>query len=286
MKLLKRTITGLCLFAVLMGFILLTGVKGIGQYIFNGMVLVVASYCTYEMVKVFHEKEYHVAVIPLILLAVAIYPLIVFLQWGGYLLAAGGFLVLSFGFFIFDVRITLKDFLATLFIGIYPLMLISLAILMTEMYGMMPLLVALGGSLCTDAVAYYVGSAVKGPKIFPKISPKKTYSGCIAGLFGGIIGTMIIYGLFEKLPLPLNDVYRFTEVLRHPILFYVIVGVALAVVSELGDLAASRIKRELGVKDYSHALGSHGGVMDRLDSIIFAVIFMTALMPFLPEAVG
>lgn len=286
MKFLKRTAIGLILFAVLMGFILLTSVKGVGQYVFNVMVLLVAAFCTYEMVKVFREKEYHVAVIPLILLAVAVYPLIVFLQWKGYLLAAGGFLVLSFGFFVFDLRVTLKDFLATLFIGVYPLMLISLATLMTEQYGMMPLLVALGGALCSDAFAYYAGSVFKGPKIFPKISPKKTYSGCIGGVFGGIIGTMLIYALFEVLPIPMNDAYRFTKTLQHPIIFYIFVGVALAVVSELGDLAASRIKRELGVKDYSHALGAHGGAMDRLDSIIFAVIFMTALMPFLPEAVA
>jgi phosphatidate cytidylyltransferase len=136
--------------------------------------------------------------------------------------------------------------------------------------------------MLADTIAYYAGSAIKGPKIFPKISPNKTYSGSIIGLLGGVAGALIVYAMFEVANLPVNNVVLFSNVLEHPILFYAFMGLSIGIVSEIGDLFASRVKRELEIKDFSHALGSHGGIMDRLDSIIFAVLFVAIVMEFLP----
>ena len=89
--------------------------------------------------------------------------------------------------------------------------------------------------------------------------------------------------MFEVAPLPVNAPVKFSEVFPDTyILFYCLIGTAIAVVAEVGDLFASRIKRELEIKDFSRLLGSHGGLLDRLDSIIFAVVFMSIVMAFLP----
>lgn len=281
----KRTLTGLGLFTGLMGFIFLTWVQvgnvKIGQFVFDALILLFCGAAANEIYKVFKTKGYNPSFIPLLLYLVAIYPMVYFLGFKGYTVTAATAFLLSFCFFIFDSKVHLADFMVTLFILVYPLMLISLGLYLTVSYGMLPFLIAVGASMCADTCAYYLGTLFKGPKIFPKISPKKTYSGSICGIFGGVLGSALVYLLFEVVNLPVNDALRFTEVLTHPILFYLLIGGAIGVISEIGDLAASRLKRELDIKDFSKAFGSHGGIMDRLDSILFGLLFTTIVMAFL-----
>ena len=212
----------------------------------------------------------------------AMYPMITFFGYLGLVVTLGVSVILAFCFFIFDQRVTLKDMLMSAFVILYPVAPHGVAMTMTSLYGMIPLRAAAAAAMLSDAIAYYAGSAIGGKKIFPKISPNKTYAGAIIGLIGGAGGAMIVYALFEVAPLPINAVIRFSTLLPETyILFYCLVGTAIAVVSEIGDLFASRIKRELGIKDFSHALGSHGGLLDRLDSMIYAVLFMAVVMEFL-----
>lgn len=272
----KRTITGLSLFAVLMGVIMLTEVS---RYFFDVLVLVFAGLSLYEMIDLGKRKEMTPEIIPLAIIMAAIYPMILFFGMKGYIITAGAGFLLIFGFYVFDQKVEFKNFSYTLFVMLYVILSLSLTFWLNREYGMLPILVAVGAAMCSDTVAYYLGSLIKGPKIFPKISPKKTYSGSIAGLFGGALGSYLVYLLFELLNLPVYDKLRFTDYFN-PHLFYLLIGVAIAVISEIGDLGASRIKRSLEIKDFSKLLGSHGGVMDRLDSIIFALIFMSAVMAF------
>ncbi len=144
---------------------------------------------------------------------------------------------------------------------------------------MIPLLLAVGSAMMADAFAYYFGSLIKGPKIFPKISPNKTYSGFFMGLLGGAVGAIIVYAMFELAPIPLNRVVIFSD-LYEPWLFFPLIGVALGLIGEIGDLIASRIKRCMNIKDFGKVLGSHGGIIDRLDSLIVAVVFMACFMSF------
>jgi phosphatidate cytidylyltransferase len=282
----KRTLTGLILFAGLMGFILLTGVsvKGVaaGQFVFDAFLLFFCAASTLEMVKVFREKGYKPILAPLILFLAAVYPVTYFFDINGFAVAAAVVFMVAFGCFVFDNKRQLNDFFATLLILIYPLMSFSLSLYLTINFGMLPLLIAAGAAMCADTCAYYFGSLIKGPKIFPKISPKKTYAGSIFGIAGGVLGSALVYLLFELAELPVNDLVRFTDVFTHPILFYLLVGGIIGIVSEIGDLAASRLKRALQIKDFSHAFGPQGGIMDRLDSIIFAILFMSSVMVFVP----
>ncbi len=282
-KVLKRTLTGLGLLVVLLGFIFLTGLwDGRGQPFFDALLIAVTAFATYEMIAAVRKSGYNVTVIPICIAVAAMYPMITFFGYLGLVVTLGVSVILAFCFFIFDQRVTLKDMLMSAFVILYPVAPLGVAMTMTKLYGMIPLLVAAAAAMLSDAIAYYAGSAIGGRKIFPKISPNKTYAGSIIGLIGGAGGAMIVYALFEVAPLPVNAVIRFSTLLPETyILFYCLVGTAIAVVSEIGDLFASRIKRELGIKDFSHALGSHGGLLDRLDSIIYAVLFMAVVMEFL-----
>ena len=283
MKILKKTLTGLLMLAIFMGFIFLTGLwDGKGQYFFDALVLIVLGFSTFEMVKCARSRGYNVEIIPLIIVVLGVYPAIKFLGYFGFVMVLTTGMILSFCFFVFDQKVKLKDMLMTLFIILYPITPIMCVLQTTNAYGMLPFLLAAASAMLADTIAYYAGSAIKGPKIFPKISPNKTYSGSIIGLVGGVCGALIVYAMFEVANLPVNDVIRFTDVLAHPILFYAFMGLAIGIVSEIGDLFASRVKRELEIKDFSNALGSHGGIMDRLDSIIFAVLFVAIVMEFLP----
>lgn len=117
-----------------------------------------------------------------------------------------------------------------------------------------------------DTFAFFVGCAIKGPKLCPNVSPKKTISGAIGGVVGGIIGALaiyFIYGVAFENPVP-------------PMWFIILVGAITAVFTEVGDLAESIIKRKAGVKDMGNLLPGHGGVLDRIDGMMFAgpIVFM------------
>ena len=113
------------------------------------------------------------------------------------------------------------------------------------------------GAFATDTCAYFVGVLFGKHKLCPEISPKKTIEGAI----GGEVGTILLMLAFG---------YVVTQITGFNVNYValVILGIISGLVSQLGDLTASVIKREFGVKDYGHILPGHGGVMDRIDSII------------------
>lgn len=120
-------------------------------------------------------------------------------------------------------------------------------------------------TMTTDTMAYVVGSAVKGPKLCPIISPNKTISGAIGGLVFGAFGGLVTYYLFN-----LNTVFKemmfFLDIAWWQIL---IVGAIVSVIGQIGDIVASALKRSARVKDYGTIFPGHGGVMDRVDALIF-----------------
>ena len=119
------------------------------------------------------------------------------------------------------------------------------------------------GAWITDTMAYFTGFLFGRHKLKPEISPKKTVEGAIGGtLFAGL--AYMLYGYI---------ISHITGIDMH-ILMLFIAGIIAAVVAQFGDLIASVIKRQSGIKDYGNIFPGHGGVLDRFDSII-------ALAPFL-----
>ena len=105
----------------------------------------------------------------------------------------------------------------------------------------------------TDTSAYLFGIIFGRRKLYPSISPKKTVEGSLGGIFGSLI---------------LLNVFNFF-VLKFDIVFIIVSGIILSIVAQLGDLFASKIKREIGIKDFSNIIKGHGGFLDRFDSIVF-----------------
>ena len=141
-----------------------------------------------------------------------------------------------------------------------------------ENHGVAYLVLALGGAWIADTGAYFVGSAFGKAKLCPAISPKKT----ILGFAGGIVTNVIFFIVFSaiycsvmtKKGVPMGINWFAT----------VLVSMVCAILGTLGDLAASTLKRQLGMKDYGDIMPGHGGVLDRFDSVLLVLPFFAAFV--------
>ena len=130
------------------------------------------------------------------------------------------------------------------------------------------------GAWVTDTMAYFSGVLFGKHKLCPAISPKKTIEGSVGGITFCMLG-FLAYAFIMQRFFALQPNY----------LIFAIAGALSSVISQIGDLTASLIKREHGVKDYGKLMPGHGGVLDRFDSII-AVASLLVLFCFLPEGVA
>lgn len=130
-------------------------------------------------------------------------------------------------------------------------------------FSLFMLLLTIITTVATDTFAYLIGSAIKGPKLCPLISPNKTISGAVGGLLGGIVFGFIVYAIFLS-----ANIANYI-----PAYVIVIYTVLASIISQIGDIFASVIKRKARTKDYSSVFPGHGGFMDRLDGISFNAIF-------------
>ncbi|MGQ9826743.1 MAG: phosphatidate cytidylyltransferase [Roseiflexus sp.] len=119
-----------------------------------------------------------------------------------------------------------------------------------------------------DVFAYFVGKRLGHRRMAPSLSPRKTWEGAIGGMVGALLGAFLALTLFG-LPLSL-----WTTAL---------IGVAVGVVGPIGDLSESFIKRQAGLKDAGTLIPGHGGVLDRIDSLLFTAPTVYMLMLLLPE---
>jgi phosphatidate cytidylyltransferase len=112
----------------------------------------------------------------------------------------------------------------------------------------------------TDSAAYFAGSRWGQRKLVPRVSPGKTVVGGVAGLIGGVVGGLLVALYYQGvLGIPL-----------HPLLG-ALGGLLIGTISQVGDLAESVWKREAGVKDSGALFPGHGGILDRMDSLLFTI---------------
>lgn len=127
------------------------------------------------------------------------------------------------------------------------------------------------GAFATDTFAYFVGVTCGKKKLCPEISPKKTVEGAVGGLVGGVL-CFVVTGI----------VFKFAFSIEVNFVYMSILGLICGIVSEVGDLAASVVKRQYGIKDYGNLLPGHGGIMDRIDSVIFVAPIVYYFLKNLP----
>lgn len=111
-----------------------------------------------------------------------------------------------------------------------------------------------------DSAAMFGGQRIGGPRLAPTVSPGKTRSGAVSGVIGGMAAAL----LFNRLALQPTGIGM-------PMGSVLLIAAVLSIVGQVGDLAESLFKREAGVKDSSHLIPGHGGVLDRFDSLYFVI---------------
>lgn len=245
------------------------------NYLFPLLISAIAFVSVWELMHcVGVDKNYFIAV-PLYIAALA-FPMLARVMIHSFdayiraaLLAALVLAVYLFGVIVFHFgkenmgNIALVYMTAFYVIGAYSAMVV---LRNTPEIGRFLFLIPLVFAWTTDTFAYFCGRLFGKHKLIPSVSPKKTVEGAIGGavfcaLAAGLYG-LIIQKAFGVAP-------------NYPVLL--ISGLAIAVVSQIGDLVMSAIKRQFGVKDYGKMLPGHGGLLDRFDSSIAVTILLCVI---------
>ena len=170
-----------------------------------------------------------------------------------------------------NLKVSIVDIAISLF-GIFYIVLFTMFVPLIAglEHGKVLIWYVLTTSWGTDIFAYIVGRKI-GKHKFSKISPKKSIEGCIAGIIGAVILSLIYTFCINK----------FMGFLIAPYLHIVIASIILSIIGQFGDFAASSIKRFNEIKDFSNLIPGHGGLLDRIDSLIFIAPFAYVLLTIL-----
>lgn len=275
---LKRAVTAIILVGYAFAMLYLGTAVHYG--FLDALIMSFAFVGTYEMYHTFRKSEYKNSWGAPLLLCVAIYPLWYFLGYKGILIALSLSICLALAVFTFKAEMELKDLLATIFSLIYPMALVSLAFALSREFpcgGTFAISFAIFLPVFSDTFAYLVGSTLGKRKLCPSISPKKTVAGAVGGLLGSVLCAVTFFLLFDLYAVIPVGYVTFSDSVAVRAVVFVVLGIVGGVLAEIGDLAASRIKRTMNIKDFGNIFPGHGGVLDRIDSIMFTlVMFFTA----------
>ena len=228
-----------------------------GGFWFFAIIVIVASIAGYEFFQMMRLGGYKPSpvwglILIWLLLVDARYP-----AWQLGRPALTGMMVLSLSWQLFkkDTSTPTTDWALTVAGGLYLGWMAGHFISLRDApHGLELMALTLLTTWVADSGAYFVGMSVGRHKFFPRLSPKKTWEGTIGGWFCGI-ATALLIGLFIGLSF----------------LHSLVLGALVSAFLPLGDLAVSMMKRQVGVKDSSGLIPGHGGMLDRIDSLLFAV---------------
>lgn len=261
MKVMKRVISAF----IMLPIVLIVFILG-NKYVVDIFISLIALCCIYELFNAFEKKGHH-PVKPIGYLAALAICFLHTIPKELSLILIGAIIPISI-LVLFILVLTKKtktdviDIAITFFGICYVVLFLMFASLIREMpNGKWLIWYVFITSWVTDVAAYTTGMTI-GKHHFTDISPKKTTEGCIGGTLGALICTI----LFTIL------VNRFTN-LNINYLLISILGLVLSIIGQIGDLSASTIKRYAGIKDYSDLIPGHGGMLDRIDSVIFILPF-------------
>jgi phosphatidate cytidylyltransferase len=250
----KRILTGVVGIPVLAVIIVL------GGWVFFGALCIVAGMGLYEYVKSVNGKQ-DMNLNPFLVILLGLSILTAFKVGPQWIL---GLLVLSLAIFIardvFKGNVNIFNAVFGVYGLIYiPFFLGHLIALEQMIQGTMLIWLVFIISFGTDTFAYIVGMRYGKHRLSPNISPKKSVEGSVGGVVAAVVFSMIFGFFFEGAGGIGLSIFK-----------YGIIAFVASLVSQLGDLAASMIKRQFGIKDFGHLLPGHGGILDRFDSVIFA----------------
>ena len=256
----ERIITGICLLAISLPLIYQ------GGYWFGGLILITTGIATWEMIAM-HDKDKK---IPFWIKGVTFIGtlLVAFMPTSrGSALYDAQFVSISFGGVLLVLNaVRVKKDRAD--ISLYPLIIFYIgygfrALLYIREHSLMLFIFLVITVITTDSMAYFTGRFFGKHQLAPKISPKKTIEGAIGGWSAGVLFA-IGFGLMTHL---------FTQMW-----VLIVLAVCLPILSQIGDLVASALKRNYDIKDFSNIFPGHGGVMDRVDSQMLAGILLYVMI--------
>ncbi|MBQ7314485.1 MAG: phosphatidate cytidylyltransferase [Clostridia bacterium] len=255
-------------------------------FVFPLMIALMCVIAVFEMLRVHGCHNRYVLAIPAYVLAAALpFGAYIWLHVLAYavadyiaLLALAAVLYLLYMMFVAVLaqgQLSFADVAGIFTTSFYVIGAFSAAVLLRYMEnGLYLIILALLGSWMCDISAYFVGTLIGKHKLVEKLSPKKTVEGSVGGILFSTLGCLL-YGLILHTWFEVTPNY----------LILAVCGILLSVVSQIGDLFASLIKRERGVKDYGRIFPGHGGVMDRFDSILAVALVLFAVCLFAPPIV-
>ncbi len=265
---LKRTATGACYVAVLTAIFLLR--QFVDYRIFHALTCFLVVYGTFELARALKSRVIKGSFTASIIYSALFVPLycigeyLVKNGWGWlFAIDLTAIMLIVVSVYSLIKSVDGKTFISTLLLYVYPALFLLAMLLANDLESnaFIALLMAFVVSPCSDTMAYLTGSLIGGPKLCPKLSPKKTWAGAIGGTVGGILSALIVYFIFTP------KVNFFS-----PILLFVLVGLFASILTLFGDLFESYIKRKVGIKDMGKLLPGHGGVLDRIDGTLFAIV--------------
>ena len=274
---LKRTLTGALLtLIVLLGFFL----RQIVDYrIFDIAVLACAILASVEFNTALQDKTSKAQKILSVIFTITVFIVAVFFKKS---LFTYVFVYVSCGLIYSSLTESSKSvdkmayFAFSLFYPTIPTLFITLVNQMGE-FSLFALVIMLVTTTSTDIFAYYVGSKLKGKKLCEKISPNKTVSGAVGGFVGGTLSGVIVYFIFKACGAsPFTNASPLSA-----LLFIIISSMLFSIVTQVGDLFESSVKRGLNIKDMGTLLPGHGGILDRVDGLMFTALAVFLFYSFL-----
>ncbi|MDD5953315.1 MAG: phosphatidate cytidylyltransferase [Oscillospiraceae bacterium] len=271
----KRVISGLILVAILFAVVVLNLFFPFGM---NLVIGAITAMMIYELAEVFHLEKNYSFLFPSMAFAFVM-PLISDIFWLG--ACCGAYLLLLAIIMLVTYEMQEKiDFMRwTAAIGMVFFITMAMGTLVgirnnAYGHGAFYIFIVIMASWVADAGAYFAGSFFGKHKLCPKLSPKKTVEGVFGGFFLNILA-MLVYGTCY------NWIF-FGGSLSISYLSLVLIGLICTVISIIGDLTFSMIKRYFQIKDYGHIIPGHGGFLDRFDSVIFVAPFLYFFLQVLP----
>ena len=262
----RRIVTALILLSVVFAGFYFDGMR----WLLVGMVSLIAVFCTFELTQMMKLKGLRVyrriaswGVLLLLLEAVTTHLQFSMIVFG--VAVCGAWLVRMPG----KVEGSWGDISATCFTLAYVGLPFAamLRVFLASPQGEAWLLMTMTIIWTTDSFALFTGKAIGKHKLWPKISPGKTWEGSVGGTIGALIATMVFYGFFREHYFPGVHLWEF-----------LVYGLVFSVLGQLGDLAESLLKRDVGVKDSGSELTGHGGFLDLMDAVLFCALPMLAYL--------
>ncbi len=247
----QRILTALAVIAVALGFFAL------GDIGFMALIIAVLAFAAYELYSLI-KSQVKPIIYPIMLVFMIATPFMSIYNLVS--LICGLFLVLAL-LMILTKWFTM-DIMSLIFImSTLIMMAIYSAVNLFMQFGYLAFFWILVANYLTDTMAYFIGVKFGKHKMIPSVSPNKTWEGALGGYFGGLIGSLV-FGYF------LDFDYE----------FIILASLLIPIVAQLGDLFFSSIKRQYNIKDFGTLLPSHGGILDRIDSLVFSLLLMMLLL--------